>query len=100
MRKTTFIPSPGYILLKIIGKETTSDIDVAQDTDKTPASKGLVLAVGGPALHESGGYWQTEVKVNDVIIFKPYGIETLYLNNEDCRIISFDNIRGILHEEE
>ena len=98
MEKISLIPAPGFILLKII--ETQSDnLLVVMDTDKTPASTGTVVAVGGEYFHEGGKYIECPVKVGDLAVFKPYGVDSIYLNNEEHRIVPFSNIRGILKNE-
>ena len=98
MEKISLIPAPGFILLKIV--ETQSDtLLVAMDTDKTPASTGVVIAVGAPALHESGGYYEAKVNMGDLVVLKPYGVDSIYLNNDEHRIVPFSNIRGILKNE-
>ena len=91
----TFIPSPGFVLIKVQDEEQ-QDILIVQNSEKTPASRGVVVAVGEPKLHESGKYCESRTKIGDLIIFKPYGIIELMLNNESHRIIDFDNIRGVL----
>jgi len=93
-----FIPAPGYILLKITEPQSET-ILVAQDTDKTPASTGIVVAVGGEYFHEGGKYIECPVKVGDLAVFKPYSVDSIYLNNEEHRIVSFSNIRGVLKNE-
>ena len=99
MGEISFQPSPGFILVKIVGEEP-QEVDIVQDTDKTPASTGEVIAIGAPALHESGGMYESHVKVGDLIVFKPYGIDSIMIDNEEHRIISFLNIRGVLKNED
>lgn len=98
MGTISFTPHAGYILVKVLGVET-SEIDIVKDTDKTPADRGIVLAIGGPKRHEAGGFYESGVKVGDRVVFKPYGITEYTYNNEICRIIDFDNVRGIENEE-
>ena len=97
MTNISFLPSPGFILLKITEKQSDV-ILVATDNDKTPASQGEVVAIGGPKLHESGGYFESHVKVGDIVVFKPYGVDSIYLNNIEHRIIPFENVRGVLND--
>ena len=98
MTNIRFEPSSGYILIKVT-KEEDQYILTVQDPEKAPASQGIVVAIGAPKLHEAGGYYEAKVNVGDTIIFKPYGIDSLMLNDEEHRIISFDNVRGILKDE-
>ena len=95
MSNLRFTPSPGYILLKITEPQSET-IMVAQDTDKTPASMGEVIATGEEYFHEGGKYIKCPVKVGDQVVFKPYGIDSIYLNNTEHRIVPFQNIRGVL----
>ena len=90
-----FTPSPGFMLLKIT-EQPSGEILMTTDTDKTPASQGVVIAVGEEYVHHSGEHINTKVKIGDLVIFKPYGTDTLYLDGEEFRIISFENLRGVL----
>ena len=71
MSNIRFSPSPGFILIKV-QEEDQQEILTVQDPEKTPASQGVVVAVGGPRLHESGGFYEAHVKVGDVVVFKPF----------------------------
>ena len=99
MSKLAFTPSAGFILVKIADNKS-QDILVAQDSDKTPSSQGTVVAIGAPKLHISGGYYLPTVAVGDTVVFKPYGIDSIMIDNEEHRIVDFDNIRGKLNEED
>ncbi len=93
-----FTPSAGFILIKI--KETNSSpIETVKDLDKDPVSTGEVISIGATKLHESGEYYGTQVKVGEMIVFKPYGIDTLVLDTEEYRIVPFENVRGVLNEK-
>lgn len=100
MGKITFTPSSGFILLKTVDKDTSNTtIDIAEDTNKMPASKGVVIAVGETKLHESGSLIEAKAKVGDLVLFKPFGADIVQLNNEDYRIVPFENIRGTFNEK-
>ena len=90
-----FTPAPGFILLKITEPQPET-ILVAQDTDKTPASTGIVVAVRAPMMHDSGQTLKAPVEVGDMVVFKPYSVDSLYLNNIEHRIVPFGNVRGVL----
>ena len=95
---TVFTPSNGFVLIKPIEQKSEA-LDVARDPDKQPAQMGTVIAIGGLKLHESGGYFESGLKVGDIVVFKPYGIDKIYLNSEEHVIIPFENVRGTLNEE-
>jgi len=98
MSNIRFSPSPGFILIKV-QEEENQEILTVQDPDKTPASQGLVIAVGGPYLHSSGGYVEIKVKKGDLVVFKPYSIDSIMIDNETHRIVHNDNIRGTITNE-
>jgi len=98
MSNIRFSPSPGFILIKV-QEEDQQEILTVQDLEKTPASQGVVVAVGGPRLHESGGFYEAHVKVGDVVVFKPYNIDSIMIDDEQHRIIPFDNVRGVMTNE-
>lgn len=95
----TFTPSSGFILLKIIDEQTPT-LDTVNDPDKKPAAIGKVIAVGSAKLHESGGFFESRVDVGDTVVFKPYGVDEIYLNNIEHRIVPFENIRGVLEKSQ
>lgn len=93
--RQTFTPSSGNILVKVKEKQT-STIDIAQDADKEATSMGEVVAIGKERLHESGKFIGSGTKVGDTIVFGKYRADKIYLDNNEYRIVPFDNVKGIL----
>lgn len=92
----TFTPYPGFILVKLIEQKSSSSYQEAYDSDKDPIATGEVVSLGEPGLHESGVELVPHVKVGDMIYFKPYGVDKIFLDSVEHRIVSFNNIRGTL----
>jgi len=92
-----FAPAPGFILVEVT--QTKNDVILVADEEGTPSNIGIVVKVGKETIHQSGQVYGVDVKKGDSIVFKPYGIEKIYLNGKEHNIISFDNLRGVLNEK-
>lgn len=95
---TKFEPYLGFLLVKPLESQSEKLL-TAPSTDNSPVTQGRVVAVGEPYIHESGKIIEMALKKGDIIVFKTFPSETIYLDNEEYRIIPFDGIRGKLNEK-
>ena len=83
-----FNPAPGYVLLKPV------DNDHILITKSDPLMKGEVIKIGDPLIDESVGYTNFNYNKGDTVAHTTIGFETIELNGQEHRIISFKNILG------
>jgi len=94
-RGNTFLPAPGFILVKIDEKKD-GEILIAKETGKYQATEGEVVAVGKQKITSFGGVIPSPVGVGDFVVFSPHGVAELVLENEQYRIVEFEKIKGVL----
>ena len=66
--------------------------------DKKEKSEGEVVAVGPGKLMEDGKYAPMDVKVGDHVILKSWGGDKVELDKEEYKIVSQDDILGIVEK--
>lgn len=97
MSNIAFQPSTGRVLIKDI-KENSTDIDVATPED-IRTTKGKIVAMGPLPLHQSGAVLNPVFKLKDVVLYKVYGADSLYISGEKHFVVTFENIVGVLNEK-
>jgi co-chaperonin GroES (HSP10) len=87
-------PAPGYVLLGIGNKETTTETGIIISEAVEDPNEGIVLEVGTKLIWDRT---ETECpcKVEDRILFKRGAGLNLNIKGRDCKLIYFPDILGI-----
>ena len=97
MADISFQPSAGYILVKPQQVQSKTLLYAKAEGEQT--TKGEVVAVGDPMLHQSGELVVAKVNVGDMIVFNPYRVEKIHIDDAEHLIISFEAVRGVISEK-
>ena len=89
------IPQPGYVVVEPIGEEKIGGFIASQDNlEKQQKSK--VVAVGDECINEWGTLIKTNVKVNDIVIHRSWGHESIQLDGHEYRVCRFLDIVAVI----
>jgi chaperonin GroES len=85
------------ILVKRVEEETRSKGGLfLPETAKEKPSEGIVLAVGGGKVNESGDIKALQVKVGDRVVFGKYSGNEIKIDGEERLIMREEDIFGIV----
>jgi len=92
-------PTPGYALIEpeMVEKTTAAGI-VLPDTHEEKSQKGKILAMGRPALTDSGKKIIPDFKVGNTVIYKKWGGDEvkLDLSGKEMMFVKFEDILAII----
>jgi len=89
-------PLGNRILVKRSKAETSRGGILLPDTAQEKPKEGQVVAVGPGKLHEEGHLEPMLVKVGDRVLFNSYSGTEVKCDDEECLILSEDDVLGIL----
>jgi len=91
-------PLGDHIVVKLLEEEqiTKSGIVLPDTVDKEKKAEGEVMAVGPGKLLENGSRAPMEVAVGQKILFKKWGGDEVEVDEEEYKIISQEDVLGII----
>jgi chaperonin GroES len=92
-------PTAGYALIEPIEvqKQTATGI-VLPDTHDEKSQKGIVIALGGPQITDSGRKVMPEFKVGDTVVYKKWGGDEVKLDmtGKEYIFVKFEDILAVM----
>lgn len=88
-----FLPSPGFVLIEPIERDT-SKLSLASDDGKRTLS-GIVIATGNTYISEFDAIIDCPVKVGDNIAHTTIGYEEIIIERKKYRVVPFTKILGV-----
>lgn len=88
-----FLPSPGFVLIEPIEKDT-SKLSLSNEDGRRTLT-GSVIAVGNKFTSEFGAVIECPVKVGDNIAHATIGYEEIVIERRKLRVVPFTKIIGI-----
>jgi|HubBroStandDraft_6_1064221.scaffolds.fasta_scaffold16408_3 chaperonin GroES len=96
--KTTLEPLNGYVLIHgLEPDEATTGGIILPQTAKETVRRGIVVAVGEGHILKSGHRVPLQVKIDDVVLFSPYGTETIDIDGSEITLAKESHILAALH---
>jgi chaperonin GroES len=92
-------PTAGYALIEPVQIEkTTAAGIVLPDTHEEKSQKGKIIAMGKPAVSDSGKKIIPEFKVGDIVIYKKWGGDEVKLDHsgKEMMFVKFEDVLAIL----
>jgi chaperonin GroES len=95
MAKLNLKPTPGYILIEPLDKETktASGIYLPDNAGEKP-QKGKVLAHGS-AIISDGQKIESPAKVDDVVLYKKWGGNEVKIEGKEYLFVKFEDILAV-----
>jgi len=95
MTKLNLKPTPGYILIEPLEKETktASGIYLPDNAGEKP-QKGKVIALGGP-IYTDGKEILSPAKLNETVLYKKWGGNEVKIDNKEYLFVKFEDILAI-----
>ena len=95
MAKLNLKPTPGYLLIEPLDKETktASGIYLPDNAGEKP-QKGKVLAAGSH-LFSDGQKVESPAKVNDVVLYKKWGGNEVKIEGKEYLFVKFEDILAV-----
>lgn len=86
----------GYALIKPEEAEekTAAGLYLPDSAQERPA-RGTVVAIGSPVKHPNHEE-KAEFKIGDSVIYKKWGGDELKIDNEEYKLVKFDDVMAIL----
>ena len=99
MSKLNLKPTPGYLLIEPLEKETktASGIYLPDNAGEKP-QKGKVIAVGGPTCADCKGSCCEVVspaKLNEVVLYKKWGGNEVKIEGKEYLFVKFEDILAV-----
>ena len=99
MSKLNLKPTPGYLLIEPLEKETktASGIYLPDNAGEKP-QKGKVIAVGGATCTECKGNCcevASPAKLNEVVLYKKWGGNEVKIETKEYLFVKFEDILAV-----
>ena len=91
-------PLGDNVLVKQKKEEEITSFGLVLTGDKKEKPEGEVVAVGPGKLLENGSRSQMDVKPGDHVILKSWGGDKVELDKEEFKIVSQDDILGVVEK--
>lgn len=101
MTQFEIVPQAGYMVVEPLSQDEFNKTELATIADdKERMTTGRVVAVSEFAgIYENYGFqFPTEVKVGEIVAYKPYSEHLLRVNNKDYHQVRFDNVTSTIKE--
>lgn len=95
--KPSIRPLNGYVLVRPSEAETkTASGIILPETAQEKQAIGIVLAIGGEMVLESGKVIKSPVEVGDKVCYKKWGGDEIKANGEELKLVKFDDLMAIV----
>ncbi|HEY4695221.1 MAG TPA: co-chaperone GroES [Candidatus Nanoarchaeia archaeon] len=95
-KKPNIKPMAGYALLapEEAAEKTASGLYLPDNAQERPA-RGQVIAVGASTF-DHGQEVKAQFKIGDNVIYKKWGGDELKVNDEEYKLVKFDDVMAII----